>query len=146
MEPSETPECYATALRKASRRLTVLYDDALEPAGLRSTQYAILRQLAHGEGLTINELARALVLDRSGAGHSLRPLERDGLIRLEKSAADRRSVLVTLTDEGRRRYERATPLWRSAQHQVATALGAPVADGLRTQLLDIAQDDRLTTP
>ena len=39
-------ECFATAARKASRRLTQFYDDALEPSGLRSTQYAILTELA----------------------------------------------------------------------------------------------------
>ena len=144
VEPNETRECYATAMRKASRRLTALYDEVMAPAGLRSTQFAILRELVHGPA-TINELARSLVLDRSGAGHSLRPLERDGLIRMDKSAADKRSVRVTLTDEGRRRYEQATALWHAAQDQVAEVLGAAVADELRAQLTSIAQDERLTT-
>ena len=35
----ESP-CIATAMRKASRRLSQLYDDALAPSGLRATQYA----------------------------------------------------------------------------------------------------------
>ncbi|GIF49176.1 MarR family transcriptional regulator [Asanoa ferruginea] len=140
-----TRKCYATALRMASRRLTSLYDEVMAPAGLRSTQFAILGELARGDGMTINELARALVLDRSGAGHSLRPLERDGLVSMTKGTADKRSVRITLTDEGRRRYEQATVLWHSAQDQVAEVLGTAVADELRAQLSDIAQDDRLTT-
>ena len=41
----EESPCYATAMRKASRRLTQLYDDALEESGLRSTQFAILAEL-----------------------------------------------------------------------------------------------------
>ena len=41
----EVSPCNATAMRKASRRLTQLYDDALEPCGLRSTQFAILAEL-----------------------------------------------------------------------------------------------------
>jgi DNA-binding MarR family transcriptional regulator len=137
--------CYATSLRKASRRLTQLYDDALAPAGLRSTQYVILGELA-GAGLapvTVNELARALVLDRSGLGHSLRPLQRDGLIRLEKGTDDRRSTHVVLTDEGRRRFKRAFPLWQQAQDRVAAVLGQPAARQLCSQLIDIAADDRL---
>ena len=38
-------ECFVGAARKASRRLTQFYDDALEPCGLRSTQYTILAEL-----------------------------------------------------------------------------------------------------
>jgi DNA-binding MarR family transcriptional regulator len=142
---STTQECYATALRKASRRLTALYDEALAPSGLRSTQYAILGELAGGDPVTINELARALVLDRSGLGHSLRPLRRDGLIRLDKDPTDRRSVQVTLTEQGRRRYEQACVLWRSAQDRVVAVLGTSVADRLRDQLNGAAEDDRLTS-
>lgn len=142
---SESRNCYATALRKASRRLTSLYDEALAPAGLRSTQYAILGELLAGP-VTINELAHALVVDRSGLGHSLRPLQRDGLIRLDQDSADRRSVRVSLTEEGQRRFERARVLWRGAQGQVAGVLGASVADALRAQLNDIAENDRLTSP
>ena len=41
--------CNATALRKASRRLTQLYDDALEQGGLRSTQLAILVEIKLSE-------------------------------------------------------------------------------------------------
>ena len=90
---SITRDCHATALRKASRRLTQLYDEALAPTGLRSTQYAIIGELTDptAEPPTLNQLADALVMDRSGLGHSLRPLERDGLIRLQRSSADRRA-------------------------------------------------------
>lgn len=142
---SSARECYATALRKASRRLTALYDEALAAAGLRSTQYAILGELTEGGPITINELARALVLDRSGLGHSLRPLQRDGLVRLDKDGTDRRSVNVTLTAQGRRRFERAQVLWRSAQDQVVAALGSSVADELRDQLNSIAENERLAS-
>ena len=77
-------ECFATAARKASRRLTQFYDDALEPSGLRSTQYAILTELARsGAPPTLAELASALVSDRSAVGHNLRPLIRDGYVALE---------------------------------------------------------------
>ena len=53
--------CCATALRKASRRLTQLYDNALMPSGLRSTQYAILAELGRraDEPPTVQELASA---------------------------------------------------------------------------------------
>ena len=138
-----TRQCYATALRKASRRLTSMYDEALAPSGLRSTQYAILGELTGDEPITINELARALVMDRSGLGHSLRPLQRDGLVRLDKGPTDRRSVHVVLTEEGRRKFDEAAVLWRSVQDRVVEVLGALEADQLRARLNEIAEDDRL---
>ena len=137
-----TQNCYATALRKASRRLTGLYDGLMAPSGLRSTQFVILSELVNGP-VAINELAHALVLDRSGLGHSLRPLQRDGLIRLDPDPADRRSVRVTLTEDGLRRQRQAAVLWQAAQDRVVEVLGAPVANDLRALLNAIAQDDRL---
>jgi DNA-binding MarR family transcriptional regulator len=129
-------------MRKASRRLTALYDDVMAPAGLRSTQYAMLAEIQI-EPITINELGRALVMDRSAVGHSLRPLERDGLISMDKDPADRRSVKISLTEAGRRKFDEASVLWSQAQGQVVTALGQEIADELRAQLLGIAKDERL---
>ena len=138
-------ECHATALRKASRRVTALYDVTLAPSGLRSTQFAILSELVdRGQGPpTLNQLADLLVLDRSGLGHSLRPLEREGLIRLEISSRDRRSTLVVLTDQGRERYAYAHTLWQKAPDRYASVVGEAQANRLRQHLLEIGYDDQL---
>ena len=138
-------ECHATALRKASRRVTALYDEILAPSGLRSTQFAILAELVdRGQGPpTLTQLADLLVLDRSGLGHSLRPLEREGLIRLERSSRDRRSTLVVITDRGRERYAHAHTLWQKAQDRYASVVGEAQANQLRQHLLEIGHDDQL---
>src|ERR1700754_2759041 len=84
MPPSSPPtpsrsDCSATALRKASRKVAQLFDEALAPCGLRSTQYSILVEISRHEGdpPTLQALADTLVMDRSTLGHNLRPLERD---------------------------------------------------------------------
>ena len=89
-------------MRKASRRLSQLYDDALAPSGLRTTQYAILSELERRSKKppTMRELADAMVMDRSALGHNLRPLERDGLIALEESKEDRRRRHVVVGHKG----------------------------------------------
>src|SRR3981081_4702379 len=93
--PSASP-CFATAIRKASRRLSQLYDDALEPSGLRTTQFAILSELERrAKEPPMRELADAMVMDRSALGRNLRPLERDGLIALEEGE-DRRQRRVVM--------------------------------------------------
>lgn len=145
-KPSARRDCYGTALRKASRRVTALYDETLAPSGLRSTQFAILAEIVDRDDgpPTLNQLADDLALDRSGLGHSLRPLERDGLIRLERSARDRRSTLVALTKKGRERYAQAFALWQEAQDRYASVVGEAPAAELRDRLLQIGHDDRLT--
>jgi DNA-binding MarR family transcriptional regulator len=125
-------ECFVGAARKASRRLTQFYDDALEPSGLRSTQYTILAELARfASPPTVAELASALVSDRSAVGHNLRPLTRDGYIALEPGPRDRRERRIVLTAHGR------------AKHGEARPLGAERSESLRAALLDIAYDERL---
>ncbi|MBA2683329.1 MAG: agmatinase [Gemmatimonadaceae bacterium] len=106
--------CFATAVRQASRRMTQLYDEALHSSGLKSTQFAILNEIAvrGSSPPTMGEVAEALVLDRSALGHNLRPLERDKLIAFEASDADRRRRLVVLSAKGRAKYAAATPLWQ----------------------------------
>src|SRR5580698_3447889 len=137
-------ECFATAARKASRRLTQFYDDALEPSGLRSTQYAILTELARsGAPPTLAELASALVSDRSAVGHNLRPLIRDGYVALEPGAEDRRERRIVLTPQGQSKYHEARALWQTAQNEFLAAYGKDHSESLRAALLDLAYDPRL---
>jgi DNA-binding MarR family transcriptional regulator len=139
--------CNATAMRKASRRLTLLYDDALEPCGLRSTQFAILAELNRRslEPPTMRELADTLVMDRSALGHNLRPLERDALIALEECEADRRRRHVVMTPQGKAKFKEAKRLWQTAQDRFNEVFGQSPATDLRATLLAIAYDERLAT-
>jgi DNA-binding MarR family transcriptional regulator len=139
--------CNATAMRKASRRITQLYDDALAPAGLRSTQFAILAELHElGEKApTLAELAATLVVDRSALGHTLRPLERDGLVVLKAGVEDRRRRHIVLTARGLAKLQQALGLWEAAQARFHAVFGQTEAEALRGALLDIAYDERLGT-
>ena len=135
-------------MRKASRRLSQMYDAALAPAGLRSTQYSILRELKQrvSDPPLIRHLAEAMVMDRSTLGQNLVPLERDGLIRLEPGRADGRTKHVVLTPEGHRSHAKAWPLWREAQDRFEQRFGEVEAAYLRKMLLGIAGDTVLAQP
>lgn len=132
-------------MRKASRRLTQLYDAALEQCGLRSTQFAILSELERRskEPPTMVELAAALVTDRSTLGHNLRPLERDGLVALLASEKDQRRRHVVLTLTGKAKCSEAQALWQTAQKRFFDIYGEPESARLRARLLGIAYDARL---
>jgi DNA-binding MarR family transcriptional regulator len=147
LDPSlvERGRCNCAALRKASRRLSQLYDAALAPSGLKSTQFAIFYEILRAsEPPTISDLATALVMDQSTVGQNLRPLERDGLISLEHDATDRRRRHVKLTRKGRLRFAAAQPLWIGAQARFENSFGKHEAATLRATLLNIARDQSLS--
>lgn len=117
--------------------MTRFYDDALRPAGLGLNQYSILAKLHRHGPQTLQELAMLLVMDRSTVGHLIRPLAVRGLVGVEVSQRDRRSRMVTLTDEGEAVMRRAQPLWADAERQFQKRFGEAAADGLRLVLKQV---------
>jgi len=132
--------CTCLALRRATRRVTQIYDTHMKPLGLRITQFAVLGQLA-GAGspeptssaMSITALARRLGLDRSTLGRNVRPLIKAGLVVME-GGADRRAHTLALTDAGRAALDKAIPLWREAQRHVSEKLGRDKTRALRAVL------------
>ena len=137
----EPTRCNGTALRKATRRVSQLYDTVLAPSGLRSTQFAMMAQIQRAGQPSMTELASALVLDRSALNHNLKPLERDGLVRVSVDARDRRSRTVALTDTGRACLKSAFDLWKKAQKTFEGAYGSDNAAELRRALDTISNTD-----
>jgi len=131
---SEIAGCTCLRLRKAARCATQIYDRCLEPTGLTITQFGLLAHLFLRAGISIGELAEALVMDPTTLTRNLRPLERRGHVRIKASKNDRRRREVVLTAGGRAVFEAAAPLWREAQTRVAAALGADEAMQLNRAL------------
>lgn len=132
--------CSATSLRKASRRVTLLYDGVLAPAGLTVTQYGLLAELVRkgNSPPTVTELAKSMVMDRSGLLHTLGPLIRDGYISLVVNPVDGRSRQVVITQEGKALQRKASLLWSRAQAKFREAVGSAEAEKLHSALLRIA--------
>lgn len=126
--------CNNAATKRASRRLGHFYDEVLAPSGLRATQHALMEQIARLGAPSMTDLAQALVLDRSALSHTLRPLERDGLVTLRAGKHDRRIKLVELTDRGREKLEVCNKLWQRAQAQFEATFGVEEAANLRRTL------------
>ncbi len=115
-------ECYCTHARRAAGQLTAFYDEALAPAGLRVTQFSLMRAVMRLERPTISGLAQATGLDRSTLGRNLRVLQRQGLLELGPGK-DERTRLVAMTDAGAAVIDAAMPHWRRAQERIEAALG-----------------------
>ena len=123
--------CNCYAVRAAARHVTQAYDAFLAPSGLRTTQFSILAKLKRKGPLTINALAEEMVMDRTTLGRNILPLERDGLIRIQPSASDRRAKELHLTGTGESRLQAALKGWSAAQARFESAYGAKRARELR---------------
>ncbi len=112
--------CYNT--RKAARLLAQAYDRALEPSGLKNTQFSALASISGSdEGLTITDLAIKMSVDRTTLTRNLNVLVRDGLVRID-AGADARSKLVALTGAGKKTLGKAIPLWEKVQSSITGSL------------------------
>ncbi len=124
--------CGSFNLRKAARTVTQLYDDILQPTGLRSTQIVILLNLAIEEEMSMSRLARQLHLSPSTLTRNLLPLERDGLIK--KSKRGKRGKLLGLTRKGAKALEKSVPYWAKAQQKFTDLIGGHEWEDLRARL------------
>jgi DNA-binding MarR family transcriptional regulator len=126
--------CTCMRLRKASRRVTQIYDHGLEAVGLTVTQYGVLGQLKRYDGIGIGALAELLIMDPTTLTRSLRPLARQGLVAMKPDRRDRRLRCLHLTAKGRAAFNTAIPAWKRAQRHVEEALGGPEAAALNAAL------------
>jgi DNA-binding MarR family transcriptional regulator len=135
--------CACLRMRRATRRMTQVYDHALSPAGVTINQFGLLAQLygaslAGLAGFSINVLAMRLGADPTTLNRTLKPLQEKGLVRDAVDPSDGRVRLVQLTDKGRREFTKVVaPRWREAQAQVEKALGQKSMRALN-DLLDLS--------
>jgi DNA-binding MarR family transcriptional regulator len=137
-------ECNCFVVRSAARHVTQLYDQFLAPVGLHVTQFSILAKLKRRGPLTINALAKDMVMDRTTLSRNVLPLERDGLIKIEASAADGRAKELHLTKAGDKRLQAGREAWAQAQARFENRFGAKRAADFRTMLHAVVASDFAT--
>ncbi|MBI2256163.1 MAG: winged helix-turn-helix transcriptional regulator [Proteobacteria bacterium] len=134
-------QCNCLAVRQAARHLTQFYDQFLASSGLRTTQFSILAKLRGYGPLSINALAKELVMDRTTLGRNMLPLEREGLIEIASSATDRRTKELRLTEAGVERLRAAAPGWIDAQSRFEQAFGRKRSSALRALLGEVVASE-----
>ena len=145
-------ECTCMRVRQASRTLSRLYDESLRPIGLQISQLTVLVATAmFGEaGAKIGEMADVLGMERTTLTRNLRPMEKEGWLRVARDPADARSRIVLLTRIGERVIERAFPAWQQTQKRLRGLLGSGQADDLRDRLVEasasVLRGDALRRP
>jgi len=134
-------DCNCFVVRSAARHVTQLYDQFLAPVGLHVTQFSILAKLKRLGPMTINALAKEMIMDRTTLGRNVLPLERDGLIRIEASASDGRAKELHLTKAGEKRLLAGREAWERAQARFTDRFGAKRATEFRAMLRAVVATD-----
>jgi DNA-binding MarR family transcriptional regulator len=134
--------CTCLRIRRASRRITQLYEQALEASGLTINQFGLMGNLyvvdlLRSEGLSISSLSERLGADPTTLNRTLKPLMARGLVRDLTDPADARVRIVRIAEKGRREFLKALPLWRQAQDRLEAALGEKTTAALN-ELLDVS--------
>lgn len=117
-----TLPCLCGTLRRTSRALAQLYEDALRPLGLRATQFTILQALSLAGEISQGRLGEILAIDSTTLTRTLDIMLRRGWI-AERPGDDRRVRLLRLAPAGRKLLARALPLWEKVQDRVRRHLG-----------------------
>lgn len=128
--------CACFSLRRAARMMAQLYDQALQPVGIKNTQFSLLAALSRHGPAPIVELAERMAMDRTTLTRNLRVLESRALVR-RGPGPDGRTRSVSVTPAGRRLLRRAIPHWRRAQARVRESFGDARWLGFRDELADI---------
>jgi DNA-binding MarR family transcriptional regulator len=128
--------CYCIVLRKASRRLTSIYDEALQPFGINLAQYSLLKNVVRNAPVSLTELGRLLDLDRSTVGRNARVMVRMGLLAMGPGE-DQREQALSPTGRGRELFARAVPVWERVQEDIEAKLGPQKAEQLQSLLAEL---------
>lgn len=114
------------SFRSAMRRFLHFSEEEAARCGLSSQQYQALlsvRATPEGERLTINDLARQLVIKHNSAVGLVDRLAEHHLLRRQPIAEDRRKVELCLTTKGRRVLARLASVHRSELRRLAPIMG-----------------------
>ena len=121
------------AFLEAHARVTEALEAELrEECGLPLAWYDVLVQVAEApSGLRMQELARAVLLSKSGLTRLVDRMEEAGLVARQADASDRRALRVVLTPAGREALRRATPVHlRGVRRHFASRLEPGDAEAL----------------
>jgi DNA-binding MarR family transcriptional regulator len=120
---------FLSPLHKASRQITMYLEDQTRELGVSPVEGHVLTYLRRYAPAPVGELVRVFGLKQSTFTSLLDRLERAGLVRRELNPADRRSLLIYLTDRGRELTSRLNRLLEKLEDDIRARLRQAEAKG-----------------
>ncbi|NVK35529.1 MAG: winged helix-turn-helix transcriptional regulator [Rhodobacteraceae bacterium] len=114
--------CMLGNVRRASRAVSRRYDAMARQLDMTGAQFSIIALIHATPGKTAGELSDMTFIERSALVRNLALLEKRNLVvGVSEKGSSRKEY--RLTDVGVSLYERAVPVWKQAQRELAEVLG-----------------------
>ncbi len=125
---------YLSPLHKATRQISVWFEDRMEGMGLISQEGHILSYLRSYSPCPISELVRVFGIKQSTMTSMLDRLEQRALIVRELNRDDRRSFMVALTGEGRTLANRVQKFVTEIEAKIGERVGPAELRGFQSTM------------
>ncbi len=140
LQPGELAEFIGYPLKRAQLRIFEDFLRCVAPLQLTPAQFSVLMLLDRNPGRNQTEIAHTLGILRPNFVAMLDVLESRGLCARMRSANDRRSHIVVLTDKGRSVLSRARKLAAKHEARLTELLGSANRAALLAMLSKIATE------
>ena len=118
-------KCIGVRMRLLNRVVTRIYDDALRPLGMKTSQLNILVVTARLGLARPAQISSRLKMEISTVSRNVDRMRARGWIEVIDDEKDARAHQLRLSVEGQRLLEEAKPAWEEAQQKVKDLLGKP---------------------
>lgn len=112
-------------LYAAARKMVAAYTPYLKEINLTYTQFIVMAVLWQEGEISVRDLCRTLYLDSGTLTPLLKRLETMGYLTRERSEEDERSVIVTITEKGRKLRKKAKSIPGELADELSDADGYP---------------------
>jgi len=133
-QPASAPPTLLYLMKQVELAVRAELDDLARPVGLTALQYTALTVLERHPGLTAAHLARHSFVTAQSMADMVTTLLGRGLIERHRDPADRRRLVIALTDEGRRLLQDLRPQVVALERRMLSLLSGADADALRHSL------------
>jgi DNA-binding MarR family transcriptional regulator len=122
-------ECLAVRVRMLNRAVTVLYDEALRPHGMRVGQLNLLVAVCRMGTAKPGDLCRLLRMDKSTLSRDVEVMRRNGWLEVDDTGGGRARPL-RLSPGGHALLGAVVPAWRQAQEKARRLIGDDGAEAV----------------
>ncbi len=119
---AEASACLCLAARKAARAVTDLYDLVLSPAGIKVTQFILLKTIETAQRISQHELGIQLSVAPETLSRRLSAAKSSGWVEVPPGNHTREHF-YSLTQAGRTQLHQAMPYWVRSQARLHACLG-----------------------
>jgi len=130
-------DCNCFAIRQAARFISQMYERHLAQAGVTAAQYTLLIAIGKRPGVTMQDLADRMVMDRTTLVRALKPLQRDGWVTTAPQDPNSRAMGLQLSNTGVEKATESHKLWTAAQAEFEEKFGRERANELRKSLYEV---------